>query len=1018
MGGQWFTVNREIPCPVCEKSTRCRVTPNREDPMVVSCYQKDTYLGKGAFKTNDGAAGTSYLHRLKDSPEWESRPKKRRSTKRTSVPEVVATTSTQPESDIAMDDFASREPVEPVEPPNMELRHRVYSRLLELCPVSFDHITENTSRGLDAKKLGYGTLPGKPAQKKAVLQLIGQFTSEALLTVPGFVEKEPGEISINSGAGLLVPCRNRICEIVRIVRRDPNPLKKDNKWRPLSGGTHHDGTDGASAGVTLHWARLPEAGGVIITEGERKADSIAALTTQDMGVVSVPGVGSWRSAGLIADLELLGVQLARIAYDADFLTNIAVGRAALQVATALGDVSIKVEFAVWDPAYKGMDDALVGKAEIRTLSGDDALAHREAIAAKHGLRLDGQKLPDSRPVFKVDDPQDQLLRQALALLEKDDLFYLKGGALVTPKAVNAKNADNVTSSGPVRLAIVSGPLVAARIADLAQWFDKRDQTAGVPRWLADRILETAGAMTYSGPRAIVGILSGPTIDEKGNLINSAGYHLIGSNGWYMGAPVEGLNVPERCTLAVCQAAVARIKRAVEHFPWATDLDFPKWLVGLIAANARTQVDVTPMMLITAHSAGAGKSYLVKMISWILFGLESDVAVWPMDDRNRDDELRKRLSGLVQSGATLAVLDNLPTGSELSSPVLCAFLTGAIFKDRRLGVNDGTESGGVNRVFLIGNGNNIAPMSDLADRVFVVNLDAPEENRRLKPVSEYGSVGDAIIYCKDPENRRELLEAVLTIRRGYIQAGRPDQPGDSWGTYDEFVKACVDPVRWATSKDPLQDRRRVLAEDPAGEALTLTQSKWGPLYPDQWMAPGKVVKELTYPNGIHSDSEEGVALREALSGIGKTDTAQGLARALRRVEGLRRSIGGKMCYFMRRQGGEWGRGEYKLCVDMAPRPQQPHVSPVSPVSCNPPAYGVFEEINLCDSGNGGPLPTNGGNGGNVGEPASEMFSQFQETPHTAKKGPDLVETDAGDVTTTKPPASLFGSSAEGPYAYGA
>lgn len=1013
MGGQWFTVNREIPCPVCEKSSRCRVTPNREDPMVASCYHQDTYLGKTAFKTNDGAAGTNWLHRLKDSPEWENRPRKRRKVRRAAVPGVVRILS-EPESMESMDDFASREPVEPVEPPNMELRHRVYSRLLDLCPVSFDHTTENATRGIDAKKLGYGTLPNKSGQKKAVVQLIGQFGFKELLAVPGFVEKVAGQISINSGPGLLVPCRNRIGEIVRIVRRDPNPVQKDNKWRPLSGGTHHDGTEAASAGVTLHWARLPGPGGVIVTEGERKADSVASMTSKNMGVVSVPGVASWRSAGLIEDLELLEVRCARIAYDADVLTNIAVGRAALQVASALGDALIKVEFAVWDPAYKGKDDALVGKAEIRVLSGDDELAHREMIAAKHGLRLDGQKLPDSRPVFKVDDPQDQILRKALTLLEKDDLFYLKGGVLVTPKAVNAKNADNVTSSGPVRLAIVNAPLIAARLADLAQWTDRRDLTAGVPRWLADRSLETAGAMTYPGPRSIVGVLSGPTIDEKGNLINSAGYHLIAGDGWYMGAPVEGLAISDRCTLAVCQAAVARIWRAVEHFPWASDLDFPKWLSGMITANARTQVDVVPMLLITAHSAGSGKSYLLRMISWILTGTEPDLAVWPADERNRDDELRKRLSGLVQSGSTLAALDNLPTGLELSSPVLCAFLTGPIFKDRRLGVNDGTESGGVNRVFLIGNGNNITPASDLADRVLVVNLDAPEENRRLRPVSEYGAVGDAIDYVKDPEIRRELLGDVLTIRRGYIQAGQPDQPGDAWGTYGQFVKVCVDPVRWATGKDPLKDRRAVLADDPAGEALATAMAAWDRLYLDNWVLPGKVLKEITYPNGTHSDSEEGVALRESLSGLGKTETAQGLGRALKRVAGQRRNIGGKFCRFARRKGSAWAKGEYALVVDQEVRCSTPTVSTVSTVSCGPPTHEAFEENNLCDGVIGGPASTNSKNGRNSSDSVSEMRSQFQETPHTTKKDLDLAETETAGGAGLKPPATLFDSSSLGPY----
>ncbi len=897
---EWLTVNRKNPCPVCGKFTRCRLTPNRE---VVSCYHKNNHNGKAAFKETDSAAGTCYLHRLKDSPEWEARTKKGRAAKHTAVPDEVSNLLTQEE---------------PVEPPNMELRHQVYSRLLELCPVSFDHITENTPRGIDAKKLGYGTLPGKPAQKKAVLQLIGQFTSKDLLTVPGFVEKSPGEITINSGSGLIVPCRNRLGEIVRIVRRDPDPAQKDNKWRPLSGGKNHDGTDAASAGVTLHWARLPGPDGVIITEGERKADSIAAcmslIMDMDMGVVSVPGVAGWRSAGLIEDLKLMEVQRASIAYDSDVLSNAAVGRAALQLATALEAAHIAAEFVTWDPAFKGMDDALAGGVDADILDGDEALAYRAEIAAKHDLQLDGQKLQDSRPVILVDDPQDQVLRQALSLIEKDELLFLKGGSLVAPEAVEAKNPDNLTAAGPMRLAPVSTALIAARLAELAQWRNKRDQTVGVPKWLAERVVVCAGAMGFAGPRSIVGVLNGPTIDEKGNLLNSAGYHLIGGAGWFMVAPVEGLTIPDQCTLAVCQDAVARIHQVVEFFPWATNLDFPKWLTGLIAANARGQVDVSPMMLVTAHSAGSGKSYLVRMISWILTGAEPDLMPWPADDRNRDDELRKLLSGLVQGGATLAAVDNFPTGSELSSAVLCAFLTAPIFKARRLGVNDGTTSGGINRVFMIGSGNNVTPACDLADRMLMVRLDAPEENRRSNLISMYGTIGDAIGYVKDLENRRGLLTEVLTIRRGFVQAGHPVQPGDGWGSYVEFVRTCVDPIRWVTGLDPLSDRLQVLDEDSTGEALPVVIAGWRKVYRDRQVAPGQVSKDIIIPGGKYYSSPGGELLRDALLSMGKCDTARGLSRVLRQIVGQRRKVGGILWWFTKRAGSTGARVEYALVHD--------------------------------------------------------------------------------------------------------
>lgn len=1013
MGGSWFTVNREIPCPVCEKSSRCRVTPNREDPMVVSCYHKDTHLGKAAFKSNDGAAGTSYLHRLKDPPGWENRPRKRRSAKRAAVPGVVRILS-ESESMASMDDFASREPVEPVEPQNMELRHRVYLRLLELCPVSFDHITENATRGIDAKNLGYGTLPNKSWQKKAIAQLIGQFTSEALLTVPGFVEKEPGEISINSGAGLLVPCRNRIGEIVRIVRRDPNPLKKDNKWRPLSGGTHHDGTGAASAGVTLHWARLPGAGVVIVTEGERKADSIAAVTDEDMGVVSVPGVGSWRSAGLIEELELLGVRRARIAYDSDVFSNIAVGRAALQAATALGDASIKVEFAVWDPAHKGMDDALAAKAEIRTLSGDDALAHREAIAAKHGLRLDGQKLPDSRPVINVDLDDDLVLEQALALLANDDRLFLKGGKLVQILPVGAKSLDNQTALGPVCLAGVDSSLVAARLAQLARWTDDKGGISGVPRWLADRVVSCAGGMGFAGPRSIEGILSGPTIDEKGNLINSAGYYLIGGQGWYAAGSVLGLEIPDAPTFAECQAAEEVIRCVVQYFPWKVPLDYHKWLAGLLAAVTRPLVDATPMMLITAHSAGSGKSTLCRIITLILRGREPDNLDWPGDVRNRDEELRKLFSGLIQGGETLAFFDNLPDGETMTSPSLCNLLTARYYKARRLGGNDGINSGGVNRLFVWATGNNVTPGADLADRSLVVRLESRVANQRSVPFSNYGAIGDVIPYVET--HRVKLLSAALTMVKGYIKLGSPPQAGESWGSFSDLLSLPVAIVRWVCGVDPIADRAEVVGDDPVALGAGVLLVGWLRLYEaGEPLTAGRILKDTISQIGENKEAAE--FLRDALAALGRGDTVQGIGRILQRIVARRIVCDGKTYYLTKRADNHSKSTEYSFVHDI-PRTPFAGIAGIAGDFVGHPAYEGEENIlfeELLESSR--PAKTSA----IPAIPAAQglkFVSHLTEFSHTAKKNLDLVETDAAGGANIQPPVNLFGSSAEGPYAYGA
>jgi hypothetical protein len=829
----WKRVSASNVCPVCKKSDKCTVSPSHDDPEVVQCLRQSDFNGIPAFKTKDTLIGTAHFHRLKDRPGFqENRPI--RPTRRKKESPIL---SPGTHSGNAPEHFAQSEALS-ISPEDADLRHRVYTRLIERCTLTEEHRRDNAARGLDLKELGYGSLPG--ATGRIVSELLAEFPD--LVKVPGFVEKEPGKIVINSGAGLLVPSRNRLREIVRLERRHPSPKPRAGKWVPLSGGEHHNGTAGASAGTPLHWARVPDDSGVVIvTEGARKADTIAAKIP-GVGVVSVPGVGLWKATGLVEELDAVGCKVVRIAYDADVKDNPHVARAALQLATALEESGLLVEFAVWEGA-KGMDDALLmAGLQIRYLKGDEDAAHRETLAKLHGLNPDGTKPDDPRPEIVVNSGFQYALELAAGVIAESECFYMRHGVMVCPVVTDeiANEATGETTQEH-RLAAATKHQVAAHLvrhAKLRKIVDRGNGPVAVesnaPDWLTGQILDTVAIDGYKRPRSICGILEGPTLDKAGNLINSKGYHSINGHGWFMGSPINGLNVPGNPTLDDCRAAEAKIWERVKHFPWRIDsrgerFEYSKWLTFLLAATIRPQIPTTPTLLITANVMGSGKTYLAQALNLIVSGSVPALKTCPKDPRNREEELGKLLATAIQMGHTFLCIDNLPNGEELSSESICTGATGEKVERRMMQRTD-QMAGGTNRLMLVVTGNNVQPSSDTADRVLKCSLESSNPNPRSIDVGEKYGVRDLIALLKEHDVRREILECALTIIRGFISAGRPAQPGRYWGSFPEFTTSAVFPVRWVLGIDPMADRLNILEEDPKHQALLGVASGWLAKYP--------------------------------------------------------------------------------------------------------------------------------------------------------------------------------------------
>jgi hypothetical protein len=502
---------------------------------------------------------------------------------------------------------------------------------------------------------------------------------------------------------------------------------------------------------------------------------------------------------------------------------------------------------------------------------------------------------DRRPVIRITVEEHEVVRQVTAALAADPLLFQRDGQVVTPRLTGVDDATDPKAEGrglqvqrprnAVSLVAASPAFVRLAVTEhcrLVRGLGKKEVRAEPPKWLTPGVLARPG-----GIRPLDGLLLGPTLRPDGALINSCGYD--GQTRLYLGRPLPGLCLAESPGLDDARAAVQAIRGLVADFPWKAEADFLRWVLLLLTAAARHMTGLTPLGLLTANTAGSGKTKLARLISLIAHGTEAPILItWPDGARlqQRGEEVRKLLSSLLQEGATLVLIDNLPRGAELSSPELDAFITSPAFYARLLGHNDGQRSGGANRCLLLATGNAVQPSGDTSDRALSVNLCSPLPNPRSRPQEDF-RFPDLLGHAA--RERAALLGAVLTVWRAWTRAGQPRPGGEPWGSFEQWVDTAVSAVRWACDADPLAGRaREAEAEDREGEALRALMSLWSAVLPAGWLAAGEVINGLA--SGLDAATPGGqrkARLRDALSALcpGRKDdrplTREAVGRCLKR-----------------------------------------------------------------------------------------------------------------------------------------
>ena len=335
---------------------------------------------------------------------------------------------------------------------------------------------------------------------------------------------------------------------------------------------------------------------------------------------------------------------------------------------------------------------------------------------------------------------------------------------------------------PLRLFQQGGHIVR-RIHDEASQ-EHRVEDVADPNLLAGELVrilkfEKNGKPLETLPKSLAGFLAGlevelwdlphlqairrvPFFDERGKLVQQNGYHPE-QNIWLDMGALTLAPVPEHPTKAQLDEARASLDELLGDFPFSTPASKANAAAALFLPAIRLGIlGPVPLFLNSASMPGTGKTALAQLSGVLYTG---DVpAVMPEPPKD-EEELVKRITGVLASGQETAIFDNV--NRKLDSSVLAMLATSSVFSGRILYQQKPSKL--LNRTMWTFTANNPSISKEFERRFLLIRLDANVEN----PQNRAFRHPDLFQWVK--RERPRILWAILTLIQGWHAAGR--KPGE-------------------------------------------------------------------------------------------------------------------------------------------------------------------------------------------------------------------------------------------------
>lgn len=540
---------------------------------------------------------------------------------------------------------------------------------------------------------------------------------------------------------------------------------------------------------------------IVITEGEFKA-----ICACRHGIPTIALGGVWnfttKDGSLLPELQRIVWHGRRviICYDSDLADNPNVQGAEQRLVMELRRRGAVVHLArlpsASDGAKLGLDDAIrqFGHEHVKTL----LLSAPKAPEAV--IELAPQRLNENL----------KELDEALAMSGLP-IFQRSGAVVHVVQLGELEQADGIrrAADAPIirETSAIALQQLAMRAAKFVRWNETKKALLPTEcsRILAEHHIGKVDGWSLPYLR---GVVEAPTIRLDGSVLQTAGYDQQ-SEFLYLPS-AEFCQVPEAPTQRDACAAIAKLRRVVRGFEFASPEGEAVWIAAVLTAVVRRSLRTAPLFAISAPVMGAGKTLAADLISIIATGHEPAV----MSQGRNPDEDRKRLLSVLIRGDAVVQIDNCELPIE--GDTLCAILTSPEWQDRLLGRSEMVRVP-TNATFLA-TGNNVAFRGDMSTRALMCKI-LPREERPEERVFDWDARAEV------RAERSELVVAALTIMRAYIVAGSPPVNAKTFGRFEEWQRLVRDPLLWLDAADPCKTRELAERNDPDREDFSRLIYLW-------------------------------------------------------------------------------------------------------------------------------------------------------------------------------------------------
>lgn len=673
--GKWPKATKQSPCPACGHDRRCHI---RDDGRAGRCYWPDESRLAGAIWKEEQQDATG-VYRL-----W--------------FLDAASPTSVAPQPAPAPSRATSGQ------------IDRVYSRLLELCPMGDKAAGELArERGLEPEQvsqLRFCRLPRAADCARILGQLESEFGQELLLGVPGFYAGKGGKTAYQArGPGLIIPHMEGDAIVALQIRPDKTTGSKyywfssGGKGGPSAQAPYIAGDAGTTPGLA------------VVTEGAFKALALAKkLSTLAVGL---PGVSSIEPA-----LELLRSVAAKevlLAFDADHAELRADGKKNMVFASLratvdrLREASFAVSLVLWNRGEiyvpgetpKGADDAIGSGVELFQLRDAEVDTYLTKLATALG-----QLPPAPRKKAEADDKPMSSFRRLKGKMEaKFAWFSDNGTAYLASKDGTACDLDG-------------------KAADRKLFHALERATGGEPpspelrRQIADS--KTAEVLER-----------GPFHEVHRRLAHLNGRHyldLCRPDGKVVEMTAAGWKITDSPPGLYWKRRPSRETALPDPIPGGDVMLLGevlnargaslKFLIAFLVAILRTEFSFP--LLVLEGRAGSAKSFAARVLKFMVDPSRALVGSLP---KNIEDV------AVSCNAAHLVVFDNVDRIKPEMSDFLCQVATGSAIRKRALYTAGDEAELSVRNPVIISGIEGIVDRADLASRAALVTLEPIRDSER-------------------------------------------------------------------------------------------------------------------------------------------------------------------------------------------------------------------------------------------------------------------------------------------------